>query len=71
MMVADIDKNMEWHILNLFLIACFNLRSIIFCLVENAIKPVYQSFFSSQKWSNCNGCMIKLMLEQVKGNSHY
>jgi hypothetical protein len=71
MMVADIDKNMEWHILNLFLIAYFNLRSIIFCLVENATKPVYQSFFSSQKWSNYNGFMIRLMLEQVGGNAYY
>jgi hypothetical protein len=44
MMVADIDKNMEWHILNLFLIYCFNLWLIIFCLVENATKPIYQSF---------------------------
>jgi len=62
---------MEWHILNLFLIAYFNLRLIIFYLVENATKPVYQSSFSSQKWSNCNGCMIRLMLEQVEGNSYY
>jgi hypothetical protein len=61
-MVADIDKNMEWHILKLFLMACFNLRSIIFCLVKNATKPVYQSSFSSKRWSNCNGCMIRLML---------
>jgi hypothetical protein len=38
-MVADIDKNIEWHILNLFLIVYFNLRSIIFCLVKNATKP--------------------------------
>jgi hypothetical protein len=43
MIVADIDKNMEWHILNLFLIAYFNLRSIIFCLIKNTTKPVYQS----------------------------
>jgi hypothetical protein len=49
MMVADIDKNIEWHIFNLFFIACFNLRSIIFCLVENATKPVYQSSFSFKK----------------------
>jgi len=70
-MVADIDKNMKWHILNLFLIACFNLRSIIFYLVKNTTKPVYQSSFSSPKWSNCNGCMIRLMLEQVEGNSYY
>jgi hypothetical protein len=39
MMVADIDKNMEGHILNLFLIACFNLRLIIFFLVKNTTKP--------------------------------
>jgi hypothetical protein len=42
MMIVDIDKNIEWHILNLFLIICFNLRLIIFYLVENATKPVYQ-----------------------------
>jgi hypothetical protein len=36
------------------LIVCFNLRLIIFYLVENAIKPIYQSSFSSKKWSNCN-----------------
>jgi hypothetical protein len=71
MMVANIDKNMEWHILNLFFIVCFNLRSIIFYLVENATKPVYQSSFSFQKWSNCNGCMIRLMLEQVWDNSYF
>ena len=71
MMVANIDKNMEWHILNLFFIVCFNLRSIIFCLVENATKPVYQSSFSFQKWSNYNGCMIRLMLEQVWDNSYF
>jgi len=70
-MVADIDKNMEWHILNLFLIVYFNLRLIIFCLVENATKQVYQFSFSSKKWSNCNGCMIRLMLEQVEDNSYY
>jgi len=70
-MVVYIDKNMEWHILNLFLIVYFNLRSIIFFLVKNATKPVYQSSFSSQKWSNCNGCIIRLMLEQVDGNSYY
>jgi hypothetical protein len=39
MMVADIDKNMEGHILNLFLIAYFNLRLIIFFLVKNTTKP--------------------------------
>jgi hypothetical protein len=71
MMVADIDKNMKWPILNLFLIACFNLKSIIFFLVENATKSVYQSSFSSQKWSNCNGSIIRLMLEQVWDNSYY
>ena len=53
MMVAKIDKNMEWHILNLFLIVCFNMRSIIFFFVQNTTKPVYQSSFSSKKWSNC------------------
>ena len=44
MMVVDIDKNMEWHILNLFLIYYFNLWLIISCLVENATKLIYQSF---------------------------
>jgi len=38
MVVAGIDENIEWHILNLFLIACFNLGSIISCLVENGTK---------------------------------
>jgi hypothetical protein len=71
MMIANIDKNMEWHILNLFFIVCFNLRSIIFCLVENTTKPVYQSSFSFQKWSNYNGCMIRLMLAQVWDNSYF
>jgi len=71
MMVADIDKNMEWHILNLFFIACFNSRSIIFCFIENATKSVYQSSFSFKKRLNCNGCMIRLILEQVGGNSYY
>jgi len=71
MMVVNIDKNIEWHILNLFLIICFNLRLIIFYLIENATKPVYQLSSSSQKWSNCNGCMIRLMLEQVGGNVYY
>jgi len=71
MMVVDIDKNIEWHILNLFLIICFNLRLIIFCLVENTTKPVYQLSSNSQKWSNYNGCMIRLMLEQVGGNAYY
>jgi hypothetical protein len=71
MMVADIDKNLEWHSFNLFFIACFNLRSIIYCLVENTTKPVYQSSFSFKKWLNYNGCMIRLILEQVGGNSYY
>jgi len=63
MVVAGIDENIEWHILNLFLIACFNLGSIIFYFIGNATKPVYQSSFSSQRWPNSNGCMIRLMLE--------
>jgi hypothetical protein len=70
-MVDDIDKNIEWHIYNLFLIVCFNLRSIIFCLVENAIKLVYQSSFSSKKWSNCNVRTSKrqcLLLIHMYGN---
>jgi hypothetical protein len=71
MMVVDIDKNIEWHILNLFLIICINLRLIIFYFIENTTKPVYQLSSSSKKWLNCNGCMIRLMLEQVGGNVYY
>ena len=47
-MVADINKDMEWHILNLFLIVYFNLRSIIFYLAKNATKPVYHPFLVSK-----------------------
>jgi len=60
MMVADINKNMEGYILNLFMIACFNLRLIIFFLVKNTTKP-----------NDYINCIIRLMLEQVEGNSYY
>jgi len=56
-MVADIDKNIEWHILNFFLIVCFNLRLIIFCLIENAILVPKNSQI--------------VMLEQIGCNAYY
>jgi len=39
-MVVNIDKNMKGYILNLFLIACFNLRSIIFFLLKMQLNQV-------------------------------